>query len=96
MSRVIRVAAAQMGGNQSTDSRQSILGRMIGLLEQAAQQGATLVVFPELAFTTFFPRMLLDGSVLAEYFEAHIPSDTTERLFKRARELGVGFYVGYA
>lgn len=96
MSRVIRVAAAQMGGNQSTDSRQSILGRMIGLLEKAAQQGATLVVFPELAFTTFFPRMLLDGSVLAEYFEAHIPSDTTERLFKRARELGVGFYVGYA
>ena len=35
---------------------------MLGLLEQAASAGARLVVFPELAFTTFFPRWLMDDA----------------------------------
>jgi predicted amidohydrolase len=56
MSRVIRIAAAQMGATQKADPRERTLGRMMSLLEGAAERGATLLVFPELAFTTFFPR----------------------------------------
>ena len=96
MARVIRIAAAQMGPNQRSDSRGAILARMVGLLEGAAAQGATLVVFPELAFTTFFPRWLLDGPEVDSYFEAAMPNPHVQPLFDRAQVLGVGFYVGYA
>ena len=96
MSRIIRVAAAQMGPNQRADSRAAILDRMIALLEAAAARGATLVVFPELAFTTFFPRWLLMANELETYFEPAMPNPAVQPLFDRARALGVGFYVGYA
>jgi hypothetical protein len=96
MSRILRIAAAQMGPNQKADSRAAILARMITLLEQAAGQGATLVVFPELAFTTFFPRWLLEGADLDAYYETAMPNPAVQPLFDRARALGVGFYVGYA
>jgi predicted amidohydrolase len=96
MSRILRIAAAQMGPNQRADSRARTLGRMIALLEQAAARGATLVVFPELAFTTFFPRWLLEGAALDQYYERAMPNPQVQPLFDRARALGVGFYVGYA
>lgn len=96
MSRIIRVAAAQMGPVQKADTRESTLARMIGLLEKAAAQSATLVVFPELAFTTFFPRWVLEGEALDEYFERAMPNPAVQQLFDRARSLGIGFYAGYA
>ncbi|RYY15513.1 MAG: N-carbamoyl-D-amino-acid hydrolase, partial [Alphaproteobacteria bacterium] len=96
MPRVIRLAACQMGPNQRADSREAILARMLTLLEQAAAQGATLCVFPELAFTTFFPRWLLDGAELDQYYERAMPNPQVQSLFDRARALGIGFSVGYA
>jgi predicted amidohydrolase len=94
--RVLRAAAAQMGPTQKADSREHTLGRMLALLEEAAARGATLVVFPELAFTTFFPRWLIEGEALDHYFERGMPNPAVQPLFDRARALGVGFYVGYA
>ena len=96
MSRVIRIAAAQMGATQKADPRERTLGRMLSLLEGAAERGATLLVFPELAFTTFFPRWLIDEAALDAYFERSMPNPSVQPLFDRARELGIGFYVGYA
>ncbi len=96
MTRIIRVAAAQMGGTQRTDDRAATLARMIALLERAAADGASLVVFPELAFTTFFPRWLLEGAVLDAFYEPGMPNPAVQPLFDRARTLGIGFYVGYA
>ena len=96
MVRGLRAAAAQMGPTQKADSREHTLDRMLVLLEEAAACGATLVVFPELAFTTFFPRWLIEGEALDHYFERGMPNPAVQSLFDRARELGVGFYVGYA
>lgn len=96
MARTIRVAAAQMGPTQLADPREATLERMIALLEAAASKQATLVVFPELAFTTFFPRWLMDDHQLNAFFEREMPNPGVQRLFDRARELGVGFYVGFA
>ena len=96
MTRIVRVAAAQMGPNQRADTREAILARMIDLLERAAREGAQLAVFPELAFTTFFPRWLLGGNELETYFEPAMPNPAVQRLFDRARELEIGLYFGYA
>jgi hypothetical protein len=96
MGRVIRIAAAQMGATQKADSRRHTLERMLTLLEGAAARGAQLAVFPELAFTTFFPRWLLEREALDAYFERSMPNPSVQPLFDRARELGIGFYVGYA
>jgi predicted amidohydrolase len=85
-----------MGPTQKVDSREHTLGRMLKLLEAAAAQGASLVVFPELAFTTFFPRWLLEGEGLDYYFERGMPNSSVQALFDRALALRVGFYVGYA
>jgi predicted amidohydrolase len=85
-----------MGPTQKADSREHTLGRMLALLEEAAARGASLVVFPELAFTTFFPRWLIEGDALDHYFERGMPNPAVQPLFDRARALGIGFYVGYA
>ena len=97
MSRIIRIAGAQMGPTQRADSRHHTLGRLIGLLEHAAAQRAQLVVFPELAFTTFFPRWLFDDPTeLEACFEHGLPNPNVQALFDRARALRVGFAIGYA
>ncbi|MEZ5842758.1 MAG: N-carbamoyl-D-amino-acid hydrolase [Hyphomicrobiaceae bacterium] len=95
MGRIIRVAGAQTGPIQLADTRAATLDRLIALLETAAGGGAELVVFPELAFTTFFPRWQLAGAALDVYFERAMPNPAVQPLFDRARALGVGFYVGY-
>ncbi len=98
MSRTILVAGAQMGPTQRADSRAATLARLVALLEQAAAKGAKLVVFPELAFTTFFPRWPMDRNdpELLASFETAMPNPAVQPLFDRARDLGVGFYIGYA
>ncbi len=96
MARIVRVAAAQMGPTQRADDRAHTLSRILALLEHAARQGAKLVVFPELAFTTFFPRWLLGDAELDPYYEPAMPNPVVQPLFDRARALGVGFSIGYA
>lgn len=96
MTRSIRLAGAQMGPNSLKDTRPQVLARMIGLLEGAAKEGAQLVVFPELAFTTFFPRWPYgDAAEVAHYFETAMPNPNVQALFDRAAALKIGFYVGY-
>ncbi len=96
MARVVTVAAAQMGPVQRADSRAKTMARIVALLEQAAAGGARLVVFPELALTTFFPRWLLTPAELDAFTEPAMPNTAVRPLFDRARELGVGFSIGYA
>ncbi|MBI3069392.1 MAG: N-carbamoyl-D-amino-acid hydrolase [Betaproteobacteria bacterium] len=95
--RRLRVAAAQLGPVQIKDERASVVRRMVALLEGAARSGCELVVFPELALTTFFPRYYYENLADVDvFFERAMPNETTLPLFDRAKELGVGFYLGYA
>jgi N-carbamoyl-D-amino-acid hydrolase len=97
MSRIITVGAAQMGPIQRTDSRRDAVVRMIALLEQAAKSDCDLVVFPELALTTFFPRWFVDDITEADHwYEREMPSAETRPLFDAAKRLRVGFSLGYA
>lgn len=96
--RSLAIAAAQLGPVNLDDTRESVVARLIALLRDGAARGARFVVFPELAFTTFFPRWWMEdqGEVDRRFFESSMPSPATRPLFDAAAELGVGFYVGYA
>ncbi len=95
--RIVRVAAAQLGPIASDEPRTAVVKRLTAMLSDAAGRGARLVVFPELALTTFFPRWYTeDVSGHDHYFETEMPGPETQPLFDAARDLGVGFALGYA
>jgi predicted amidohydrolase len=98
MSRHLKIAAAQLGPLNKADSRAQATKRLVALLKEAHSMGAKFVVFPELAFTTFFPRWWMEdlAEVDARYFESTVPSKDTLPLFEEAKKLGIGFYIGYA
>ncbi|MGM0982122.1 MAG: N-carbamoyl-D-amino-acid hydrolase [Pseudomonadota bacterium] len=97
MSRKLTVGAAQLGPIARQDTRRQAVSRMIELMRQAHARGVQLVVFPELALTTFFPRWYFDDPAEVDaFFEREMPGPETRPLFDTARELGIGFYVGYA
>jgi predicted amidohydrolase len=97
MSRIVRVAAAQSGPIQKDDSRQSVVARLIDLLDRAAAQKCDLVVFTELALTTFFPRWYMaEQADVDAWFEREMPSAATRPLFERAHAHQIAFKLGYA
>jgi N-carbamoyl-D-amino-acid hydrolase len=98
MARHLRIAAAQLGPLHLADTRADATKRLVNLLREAHAMGAKFVVFPELAFTTFFPRWWYDdpAEVDRRFFEAQMPSAETQPLFDEAKKLGIGFYIGYA
>ena len=97
MTRNIIIGAAQLGPISRLESRSSAVNRMIQLMDEAKQQGVELIVFPELALTTFFPRWYIEDQVeLDLFFETEMPNSETIPLFKKAAELSMGFYLGFA
>ncbi len=97
MSRIIRVGGAQLGPLQKSEDRKIAIDRMISLLGQAHADDCQLVVFPELALTTFFPRWNMDDArEIDSYFESEMPNEATKPLFDRAKEHGVAISFGYA
>jgi predicted amidohydrolase len=97
MSRIVTVGAAQMGPIQKDHTRKEVIERLITLLRQGHQAGCDLVVFPELALTTFFPRWFIDDITQADHwYETEMPSPVTQPLFDEAKKLKIGFCLGYA
>ena len=82
MSRHLKIAAAQLGPLNLADTRTSATKRLVNLLREAHGMGAKFVVFPELAFTTFFPRYWYDDAaeVDRKFFEPSMPSAGYMRL----------------
>lgn len=60
MTRIVTVGGAQLGPIAAEESRPDVVERLLALLQQAAETGCDLVVYPELALTTFFPRWYVD------------------------------------
>jgi predicted amidohydrolase len=97
MSRIVTVGAAQLGPIQRTDSRPQVVKRLLDLLHQAKAHGCDLVVYPELALTTFFPRWWMeDQREIDAFFEREMPGSETRPLFDEARRLSLGMCLGYA
>jgi predicted amidohydrolase len=97
MSRVITVGAAQLGPIQRADSRADVVKRLCALMRKAHARGCDLVVYPELALTTFFPRWYIeDQDEVDTWFERAMPNNETQPLFNLAAELEMAFHLGYA
>lgn len=97
MGRRLVAAAAQLGPIAVADSREAVTRRLVQLLERSAVAGAELVVFPEAALTAFFPHWWIeDPAELLSYYETAMPSPAVRPLFRRAKQLGVSFVLGYA
>ncbi len=97
MTRIVRVGAAQLGPIQRDDTREQVVHRLLAMLVDAGDAGCDLVVYPELALTTFFPRWFIDDIAGAEHwYERSMPSDATQPLFDEAKRRGIGFCLGYA
>ena len=97
MTRSLPLAVAQLGPIARDEPRASAVKRMITLLRKADDAGSKLVVFPELALTTFFPRWYFeDQADVDAFFETDMPNADTEPLFDAAARAGIAFYLGYA
>lgn len=97
MPRHLITAAAQMGPIARSDTRQHTVRRLLDMMREAKSRGAGLIVFTELALTTFFPRWMIgDEAELDSFYETEMPSDATRPLFDEAARLGIGFCLGYA
>ena len=93
MARIVTVAAAQMGPNQESSSREEIVERMLALLEQARGQGVELIAYPEMALTTYFPKKIRKD--FDQFFENEVPPKALEPLLRRAKEVGIAVHVGF-
>jgi predicted amidohydrolase len=97
MTRIVKIGAAQLGPIQRADSRSSVVKRLLELMREAHAMACDVVVFPELALTTFFPRWYMaDQAEVDSFFESQMPGPETRVLFDEAKRLGIGFYLGYA
>ena len=89
MARNLTIGAAQLGPIAKNEGRAAVVERMLTLLRKAAARECKLVVFPELALTTFFPRYYMeDQAEVDSWFESSMPNNSTQPLFDEARKLG--------
>lgn len=102
MAREIVVAAAQLGPINTSTPRSEVIARMLALMAAAHAQHVQLIVYPELALTTFFPRTLFtDRKELESYFERDVDGDPTKAtgmksIFDQARQYDMDVSLGYA
>ena len=98
MSRIVTVGAAQLGPIARDEPRSAVVARMLTLMREAKDRGCDLVVYPELALTTFFPRWWFDDDqdAIDAFFERAMPSNETAPLFAEAKRMEMGFSFGYA
>ncbi len=97
MARFVNVAIGQLGPIARNDARTKVVARLVALMRQAHGMGCDLIVYPELALTTFFPRWYMEDQAEIDcFFETEMPGRQTQALFDLSRELAIGFYLGYA
>jgi predicted amidohydrolase len=97
VARFVNVAIGQLGPIARSQTRTEVVARLAALMREARANGSDLIVYPELALTTFFPRWYIeDQAEIDSFFEREMPSQETRPLFDLAQELGIGFCLGYA
>jgi len=93
MPRHLKVAAAQMGPNNEGTPREAIVERMLALLDAAIRDGVELIVYPEMALTTYFPKRIRPD--YDQFFETEVPPKALQPLLRRAAGARVAVHVGF-
>ena len=93
MSRYVKVAAAQMGPNNEGTPQSEIIGRMLKLLEQAAEDHVEILAYPEMALSTYFPKRIRDD--YDQFFTEEIPPRVLHDVLARARAAGIVCHIGF-
>ncbi len=86
------VAAAQLG--PASETRTGTVARIVRLIREAADAGAALIVFPELALTPYFAAEIRDDA--GRFFEATMPSPETWPIFDLAAARGIAVVLPFA
>ena len=74
MARFINVGIGQLGSIARGETRTEVVRRLTALIRQAHANGCDLIVYPELALTTFFPRYYMeDQAEIDAFFEREMP-----------------------
>jgi beta-ureidopropionase len=81
---IVRIALAQLA---ASPDRAANLARCLETMTAAAQAGAELIAFPEVILDPFFPQYPGDEKALD--LAEPIPGPITEKISRRARELGL-------
>lgn len=84
MSRIVKIACIQLHAEKDHEDN---LMRGVEAYEEAARDGAQVIVFPELAFTYFYPQKPASGDIL-ELAEP-IPGSITDLFGRLSRKYGV-------
>ena len=71
MKKEITIGAAQLGPIARSDSRKAVVERLIELMRRAKKSGCDVVVYPELALTSFFPRWYMENQEDVDSFFEH-------------------------
>src|SRR3546814_16211197 len=88
--RIVTVGAAQLGPIARDETRAQVVDRLVALLRRAKARGCGLVVFPELALTTFFLRWYIEEEAeLDSWYETEMPGAEAERVFAEAVRRGI-------
>jgi predicted amidohydrolase len=66
---------------------------MLALLDAAAREGVELIVYPEMALTTYFPKRIRQD--FDQFFETEVPPKALEPLLRRAAEARVAVHAGF-
>ena len=100
--RKIVVAGAQLGPIHVDADRHDTISRMLRLMDEAQNKSVKIIVYPEIAPVTFFPRHLIeDPEELEKYFESEVDGDPAKApgikpIFDKARIYGMDVSIGYA
>jgi N-carbamoyl-D-amino-acid hydrolase len=86
------VAAAQLG--PASPSRAETVTRIVVLIERAGAQGASFVVFPELALSPYFAAALHDD--LTPFSEPALPTAETAPILDAVAAQGVSIVLPFA
>ena len=87
MARFVNVAIGQLGPISRNEARAQVVARLCALMREASHMGCDLIVYPELALTTFFPRWFMaDEAEVDAFFEREMPGPETRPLFDLARD----------
>jgi N-carbamoyl-D-amino-acid hydrolase len=92
MARYIKVAAAQLGPNNEGTPVEAIVDRMLGLMDEAAAEGAAVVAYPEMALTPYFPKRIREDT--DHFFSRDVPPGALRPLIDAARRAAIVWHVG--